>query len=273
MELQKIKKQTFNRPVSATVLSIPDLTVIIPAYNEGLRLPETLTALRQELDQWLLKNQVLVVDDGSYDGSWAVVNRFGAQFSCLRMPGNSGKGAAVRAGMLQATGKVIAFTDADLPFALNALRDGYLRIAKRRCEVVCGDRTVGAPFGQSVRSLPWLRRLSGFVFRQLVQWIARPCVADTQCGLKIFSRRAAREIFHAVKTTGFAFDVEVICQAERLGFMIETVPVQLVNTEGSTISLRKHAWPMFKELLAIRQRLRSSLRSEIGYKAQQHRAA
>lgn len=250
-----MRTRKFTRRLVRTNRSSPDLTVVIPAYNERCRLPATLAALRQELDRWFLDYRVLVVDDGSRDGTWEAVDEFDPRFSCHRLLQNAGKGAAVRAGMLQATGHVVAFTDADLPFALEALREGYERIMDGRCDVVCGDRTANAEAGQSA---PWLRQLSGYVFRKLVQWIAAPSVADTQCGLKIFSQHAAREIFRSVTAPGFAFDVEVICRAERLGFGIQTVPVQLVNTEGSTISLRRHAWPMLKELLAIRRRLNST---------------
>jgi dolichyl-phosphate beta-glucosyltransferase len=250
-----MRTRKFTRRLNRTNRSSPDLTVVIPAYNERSRLPATLAALKREFDRWFLDYRVLVVDDGSRDGTWEAVDDFDPRFSCHRLLTNSGKGAAVRAGMLQATGHVVAFTDADLPFALEALRDGYERIMEGRCDVVCGDRTATAEPGQSA---PWLRQLSGFVFRQLVQWIAAPPVADTQCGLKMFSRHAAREIFRAVAAGGFAFDVEVLCRAERLGFEIQTVPVELVNTAGSTISLRRHAWPMLKELLAIRRRLNSS---------------
>lgn len=247
--------QTFQCRTVRQLASSPDLTVVIPAYNEERRLPATLATLKEELDHWFLDYRVIVVDDGSRDATFRVVEAFDARFSCCRLPVNSGKGAAVRAGMLMATGEVVAFTDADLPFALDALREGYFRILERRCDVVCGDRRAGSRRG---RSAPWARRLSGFVFRQLVQWLVSPCVADTQCGLKIFSRTAAQEIFRCVQAPGFAFDVDVVCQAERLGYSIETVPVQLVNTDGSTISLRRHAWPIFKELLAVRRRLVSA---------------
>jgi dolichyl-phosphate beta-glucosyltransferase len=250
-----MKMRPLTRPKSKLAKSAPDLTLIIPAYNEAARLPKTLAKVKQELDQWFLDYQVVVIDDGSLDGTSEVVKRFDARFSCQRLPGNSGKGAAVRAGMLQATGRVVAFTDADLPFDLQALHEGYTRIEQGRCDIVCGDRTaqLKSPGLSNALSMP--RRLSSFVFRQLVRLMVAPKVADTQCGLKIFSQRSAQEIFCNVEATGFAFDVEVICQAERLGFATKTVPVQLVNTEGSTISLRKHAWPMFKELLGIRQRL------------------
>lgn len=255
----------------------PDFTLIIPAYNEAARLPATLTTVKKELDQWFLDYRVIVVDDGSHDGTSEVAGRFGTQFSCLRLPRNLGKGAAVRTGMLQATGRVVAFTDADLPFDLKALREGITQITEGRYDVVCGDRTVNLEAGLETKSASLVRRLSGFIFRQLVRMIAAPRIADTQCGLKIFSLRAAEEVFRNMETTGFAFDVEVICRAHRLGFELGTVPVQLMNTTGSTISLWKHTWPMFKELLAIRRRQRSIEGSHImasrRYKDLQRRAA
>jgi dolichyl-phosphate beta-glucosyltransferase len=269
--------RALKHPNSKMGKTVPDLTLIIPAYNEVTRLPATLAAVKQELDHLFLDYRVVVVDDGSRDGTWKVVDRFGARFSCLRLPGNSGKGSAVRAGMLQATGRVVAFTDADLPFDLKALHEGYTRIEESQCDVVCGDRTAHLESEHASSSQTISRRLSGFVFRRLVRMIVAPQIEDTQCGLKIFSRRAAWEIFRKIEATGFAFDVEVICRAQRLGFELGTIPVQLVNSAGSTISLWRHTWPMFQELLAIRRRLKSMPTSRMlasrGYRFHQRQAA
>lgn len=247
--------RTLPRPVLNTKSLIPDLTVIIPAYNEATRLPETLAGLQQELDRWFVDYEVIVVDDGSCDGTWEVTDRFDPRFSCCRLRQNAGKGAAVRTGMLQATGRVVAFTDADLPFDLDALHEGYQRVLTQQCDVICGSRISESGSDRVAHAAPLMRQWSGFVFRQMVSLMVAPGVADTQCGLKVFSQRSAQEIFGRVEATGFAFDVEVICLAERLGFQLETVPVRLVNTAGSTISLWRHAWPMVRELMAIRRRL------------------
>lgn len=236
----------------------PDLTLVIPAYNEAARLPATLSAIQQELDQWWLDYEVLVVDDGSHDRTSEVTDQFDDRFSCLRLRKNAGKGAAVRAGMLHASGRVVAFTDADLPFDLQALREAATWISADQCDVVCGDRTTDVASETPTVSTSLMRKLSGFCFRQLVSWIAAAPLRDTQCGLKVFSHSAAQEVFQNVESTGFAFDVEVICQASRLGFRLSTIPVHLINTLGSTISLRKHSLPMLKELIAIRKRLRST---------------
>jgi dolichyl-phosphate beta-glucosyltransferase len=101
-----------------------DLTLVIPAYNEETRLPRTLRQLREYLDQWGINYRVVVADDGSRDGTASVATEFGPRFSTLSLPQNRGKGAAVRAAMLSASGCVAAFTDADLPYALESLRAG-----------------------------------------------------------------------------------------------------------------------------------------------------
>ena len=127
-----------------------DLTLVIPAYNEEIRLPRTLSQLRDYLDQWGVNYRVVVVDDGSRDGTSGVATSFGPRFSTLTLAQNRGKGAAVRAGMLSAAGRIAAFTDADLPYALESLRAGYELIRGGHCQVAFGARpgriaTIRAP--------------------------------------------------------------------------------------------------------------------------------
>ena len=111
---------------SPQILKLPtrapdhDLTLVIPAYNEENRLPRTLRQLGEYLDQWGINYRVVVADDGSRDGTPQVASGFGPRFSTLSLPQNAGKGAAVRAGMLSGAGRVVAFTDADLPYAPRA---------------------------------------------------------------------------------------------------------------------------------------------------------
>jgi dolichyl-phosphate beta-glucosyltransferase len=161
-----------------------------------------------------------------------------------------GKGAAVRAGMLAATGSVIAFTDADLPFELQSLVSGYELIRRGRCEVVFGARDVAGAESRAARRLP--RRIATKLFRILVSALVRSEVTDTQCGLKLFSRTAALRIFSQTRIDGFAFDAEVVYLTSRLKIPYQRVPVHLLNDYCSSLSLSRDAIPMILDVLKIR---------------------
>ena len=128
---------------------------------------------------------------------------------------------------------MLAFTDADLPFRLTALRQGYEWIRRGQCEVVFGARDIEGSENLAPRRL-W-RRLATFAFREVVRRLVSREVTDTQCGLKLFSRRAALEIFGRATIDGFAFDAEVVMLTHRLGLPFRRVPVTLVNEFSSTL--------------------------------------
>jgi dolichyl-phosphate beta-glucosyltransferase len=229
-----------------------ELSVIVPAYNEERRLPRTLAAMRDRLDEWGGDYRVVVVDDGSCDGTAQCADDMGWRFSTFRMPWQSGKGAAVRAGMLQATGSVVSFTDADLPFDLDALFRGFDWIRSNQCDVVFGARDLEEAEEVACRKVS--RSIASFCFRQFVQLLISVDVTDTQCGLKLFRRDAARRIFSRTLVDGFAFDAEVVLLAARLGYRSARVPVSLINDYGSTLSLTRHAAPMLVDVLCTRVR-------------------
>jgi dolichyl-phosphate beta-glucosyltransferase len=226
-----------------------DLTVIIPAYNEEKRLPWTLTQLTQFLNDWGVDYRVLVADDGSTDRTAVLTHDLGPRCSTLRVVPQGGKGRAVRTAMLRATGRVLAFTDADLPFKLDALQQGYEWIRDNACEVVFGARDIDGAESLAPRRLS--RRLATFAFREIVRRMVSRQVTDTQCGLKLFSRRAALDIFARVTIDGFAFDAEVVMLTHRLGLPFRRVPVTLINEFSSTLSLRGNALPMFADVMRI----------------------
>lgn len=215
----------------------------------------TLTGLGEFLDRTQIDYRVVVVDDGSSDGTACLSDRFGRRFSTLRLGSNQGKGAAVRAGMLAATGAVVAFTDADLPYELDSLFQGYERIRSGHCEIVFGARDIDGAAANASRR--WSRRLATAVFSTVVSTLVSREVTDTQCGLKLFSRRAARFIFSRTTIDGFAFDAEVVYLARRLGAPYERIPVNLINEYSSTLSIRRHALPMLLDVLKLRYRHRS----------------
>ncbi|MEN6406943.1 MAG: glycosyltransferase [Thermoguttaceae bacterium] len=232
-----------------------DLTVIIPAHNEEQRLPWTLAQLLAFFSGWNIDYRVLVVDDGSRDCTAELTRRFGPRFSTIRLSPQGGKGRAVRVAMLRATGRVLCFTDADLPFELSALRQGFQWIDEGGCDVVFGARDIdGAAYRAARRPL---RRLATFAFREIVRRLVSREVTDTQCGLKLFSRRAAWEIFARSAIDGFAFDTEVVLLTHRLGLPFRRIPVTLVNEFSSTLSLRRHAIPMLLDVLRLRWRFAS----------------
>lgn len=229
-----------------------DLTVIVPAYNEERRLPASLKVLRDFLEDWGIDYRVLVVDDGSDDRTNQCSEGMGWRMTTLSLPRQSGKGAAVRAGMLSATGRVVAFTDADVPYKLDALRDAYYQILEGRCHAVVGARDAAGARRLAPRR--GLRTAASFVFRQFIRLLVSRRITDTQCGLKVFSREAAVEVFSRAVVDGFAFDAEAIFLANRLGLLLERIPVTLVHDDTSTVSLTRHALPTLLDLARLRFR-------------------
>jgi len=229
-----------------------DLTLLIPAYNEEIRLPRTLRQLREYLDQWGINYRVVVVDDGSRDGTSSVATGFGPRFSTLSLPQNRGKGAAVRAGMLCASGRVAAFTDADLPYALESLRAGYELIRSGCCQVAFGARDLEGSRRFVHRRV--LRHAASAVFSQVVRFLISPDVTDTQAGLKLFSAAASQAIFSRTVIDGFAFDAEVVFLTRHLRLDYRRIPVVLINEESSSLSVWRHTLPMLREVFQIRLR-------------------
>lgn len=232
-----------------------DLTLIIPAFNEERRLPWTLQELRRFLDHWGIDYRVVVADDGSSDSTAALSGRFGPRFSTARLDRHRGKGAAVRNAMLQATGRVVGFTDADLPYELASLRQAYQRVQAGECEVVFGARDMDRSASHAPRRLA--RSLATWTFRAVVKRLVSRQVTDTQCGLKFFARRAAREIFSRVTVEGFAFDAEVVFLTERLKLPFRRIPVNLVREYASTLSLSRDTLPMLWDIVRLCFRGRS----------------
>lgn len=228
-----------------------DLTVVVPAYNEARRLPRTLDGLAEYLSDWGIDYRVLVVDDGSRDGTADLVEGHGHRFFAIRQE-NGGKGSAVRNGMLRATGQVVAFTDADLPYDLDALRAGYEQVTEQGVDVVFGARDLKESTNLAPRKL--VRSVAHEIFRQCMRVLVSRQVGDTQCGLKVFSRRAATEIFSLGVINGFAFDAEVVYLTHALNYSYSRQPVVLVNEYASTISLTQHALPMLLDVLKMRWR-------------------
>ena len=210
------------------------ISIIVPAFNEESRLPATLDKVRGYLDRsaWDFA-EIVVVDDGSRDGSAQAARAAGARV--LENPGNRGKGYSVRHGMLEAKGEWALFTDADLSAPIEDLEKLWAAAEHRSVRVAIGSRAID-------RSLvgvhqPAFREAMGRVFNLAMRAITGLPYRDTQCGFKLFEASAAREIFSRQRLDGFGFDVEVLFIARLLGYAAAEVPVRWNNAAGSTVSL------------------------------------
>lgn len=229
------------------------LSVVIPAYNEAERLPRYLPDVIAYCSALPGGAEVLVVDDGSRDGTAAYVESVSALYPFVRLVRqgtNQGKGAAVRRGVAEAAGRFILFADADgaTPIAEAAK---LLQSAAQGADVVIGSRALRGDGVRQERS--WIRELVGSAFYRITNLLAVPGVGDTQCGFKLFRREAAALIFPLLVEKGWAFDVEILFLAQKSGMRIAEVAVNWAAVEGSKVSPRD-AFRMFAALLRIRNR-------------------
>jgi dolichyl-phosphate beta-glucosyltransferase len=226
------------------------LSVVIPAYNEQARLPNTLHQLERFIEEHDLRCEVLVVDSGSVDGTSAVVRQAMLKFSRLRLLrlDRRGKGLAVRTGMLAARGDVVLFADADLSWPLEELLR-FPSLVSNETPVVIGSRE-----GHGSRRLgePAYRHFMGRVFNCVVQALAVPGIEDTQCGFKAFRADATHGIFERQGIDGFGFDVEVLFLARRLGYGIREVPLRWVHKENSRVEPLRDTLKMLADVLTVR---------------------
>jgi len=216
------------------VMAPVSLSVVIPAFNEEKRLPGTLAAILPFLRSRGETFEVVVVDDGSTDGTVEAARRAGPEVRVLQNPGNRGKGYSVRHGMLDATGAWRLMSDADLSTPIEEL-DTLQGALKGGVQIAIASRAVSGANLEKRQSI--MRESSGRFFNLLVRALHLPGIRDTQCGFKLFSAAAAEAAFRDSTLDGFAFDVEALVRARRAGFAIREVAVTWRNDEQSRVSL------------------------------------
>ena len=227
-------------------MSEPDLSVVIPAFNEAGRLPRTLERVAAFLRAWGGSHEVLVADDGSTDETARKAREAGA--TVLRDERNRGKGHAVRRGMLAARGRRRLMTDADLSTPIEEV-ERFLAKMDEGFDVVIGSRAL--PGSHIEVHQPWYRENMGRVYNLFVRALALPGLHDTQCGFKLWSAPAARDAFTAARLDGFSFDVEALYLARKRGYRIAEVPVVWRNDAASRVGLGGGSLA-FPDLLKIR---------------------
>ena len=234
-------------------MTVPDLSIIIPAYNEEALIVNTLESLRSYMTAQAEQYEIIVVDDGSQDKTVNCVQewqkRSGTSLRLLSNPKNMGKGFSIRHAVMGSRGRYVIFIDADLPYELDAI-DNFLSALKNGFDLAVGSRVLP---GSEVRGVPLYRYAAGQIFSWMVQAILFSGLPDTQCGFKSFKSEAAREIFRRTSINGFGFDVEMLFVARKLKFTIQPVPVHMIeHRQRSRVRLVNDSLKMFANLFMVR---------------------
>ena len=228
------------------------LSIIIPAYNEERRLPPTLIDVIDFFDRKSISYEVLVIDDGSKDGTAEVVRKFERvrnQVRLIQLPRNYGKGHAVRLGVLNSRGARILFADADGATPIQEFERLEAALSAG-ADIAIGSRALASKETKVATSIH--RRLFGRVFNKCVNMILLPSIADTQCGFKIFTRKAALFLFRRQRADRFSFDVELLYMAHKADLAVTEVPINWTNVPGSKVNLVLDSLSMFRDVFRFK---------------------
>jgi dolichyl-phosphate beta-glucosyltransferase len=228
------------------------LSIVIPCYNEEQRLPRTIEQIHRYLDGKNASYELVLVDDGSADGTRLIMDAAAERHSAVRveaLPRNRGKGRALAVGVQAASGDEILLTDADLSTPIEEL-DKLQAALNNGAGVAIGSRALRA--SRVEISQPIYRVLMGKAFNLIVQAVLLPGIWDTQCGFKLFRAEVAHKVFAGLTTDGFGYDPEVLFRARRQGVKIVEVPVVWRNSAPTTVSPIRSSLDMLKHVLRVR---------------------
>lgn len=230
----------------------PYLSVVIPAFNEELRLPRYLELVTGYLSRRGIGYEVIVVDDGSRDRTSAVVEALrndDSRLHLIRFSENCGKGAAVRAGMGAARGTLRLFADADGATPIGEI-ERLEKAIKRGADIAIGSRALRDDTTKVEGKLH--RKVMGTIFNLMVQSIAVPGIRDTQCGFKLFTAHAAVNTFPLQQIDDFGFDVEILYLARNRGLRIVEVPINWTDVSGTKVKVGRDSVKMLADIVTIR---------------------
>jgi dolichyl-phosphate beta-glucosyltransferase len=233
------------------------LSIIVPAYNEENRLPDTLEQLHQFLEQQNYLAEVIIVENGSQDRTFEVAQAFASQHTKFRVVRETkrGKGLAVQRGMFEARGAYRFMCDADLSMPVNEI-NRFLPPALTDFDVAIASRE--AP-GAVRYNEPAYRHLGGRAINTLIRTLALPGLQDTQCGFKCFRAEVAENLFKRQSLPGWSFDIEILYIARLSGYQIVEIPILWYFNADSKLNAFRDAWQMGKDILLIRQNERHGL--------------
>lgn len=228
-----------------------ELSIIIPAYNEADRLPQTLSRIGDHLRHSNRSVEVIVVDDGSTDGTADLAAKAGYAVRVIKQTRNMGKGAAVRTGMLAAQGEWRYLCDADLSTPIEDLEQLWAR--RHEADIILGSRRVSG--SQITKHQSYLKETIGRGGNLLIQLLIAPGIHDTQCGFKLFSRRTV-PLFEQQRIQRWGYDFELLYLARMIGMKIIEVPVRWTNDERSKVKSTDYFTTLFELVTIFYNRLR-----------------
>jgi dolichyl-phosphate beta-glucosyltransferase len=228
------------------------ISVVLPAYNEQMRIPDTIERIGNFLKDNFAVSEIIVVDDGSTDNTASVVTDIGRKFGNVRLiqyAKNAGKGHAIREGVLSSCGNLLLISDADMSTPIEEV-EGLIPFIHAGFDIVIGSR--GLEESNITVRQPWYRQNMGKIFNLLVRVLVIGGIKDTQCGFKLFKGDVARVLFAKSRISGFTFDVEILALAKKGGYTLKEVPVRWSNSPHSKVKLIRDPLKMFFELFKIR---------------------
>ena len=231
---------------------VPQISLVIPVLNGGAFIADSIGRARAFLEERYRAFEIVVADDGSTDDTVAAAEAMtDHRVRLLKLSLNRGKFGALKEGMAAARGRCRVFTDADLPYDLEAVADMVHLVNSRGFHVVVGDRTL--PQSESSAAKPALRRLTTRVVSFFVRLLVTGGLFDTQCGLKGFRGDVADALFPLLTDNGFSGDVELLYIALKYNLEIRRIPVQLRRSAPSTVRITAHSLPMLTHILRLRR--------------------
>ena len=229
------------------------ISIVIPAYNEEKRIKGSLSETCTFLNDSGMEYEIIVVDDGSSDGTSRIVESMVADFpnvALVRYEKNKGKGHALRTGVLVTKGDFVLVMDADLSTPMEELQKLMPYLSDGRFDIAIGSRALA--LSDIIKKQPWWRQGMGKMFNKIVKTLVIGDFSDTQCGFKLFGGDVARNLFGAAKIDRFAYDVEILARAKRKGCRIKEVPIRWIDSPESRVDPLMDSLRMLVDLVRIR---------------------
>ena len=233
------------------------LSIIVPAYNEEKNLFKNINGFNKYLSQQKYDYEIIIVNDGSTDNTWQIASELANKnnkIKLINIKKNKGKGAAVRQGLLSASGEYRLFLDADNATSIDHIEKVWPYF-KEDYDVVIGSRNPkDAKGADQVVSQPLWKRLLGICGNLLIRFMAVKGIWDTQCGFKAFTKKAVENIAPKTTTNRWGFDVEILALAQHMNYKIAIIPVSWINSEESRVGIKGY-FSTLKEIIKIKLNL------------------